>query len=234
MRASRCEDERRTWEAVDRFIADRLVAEDETLRAARLADGVPGGAIPPNVGKLLELLVRVQGARRVLEFGTLGGYSAIWLARGLSPDGQLVTLEQDPECARLARANIERAGFADRVEVRFGPALQSLPELEAEDAGPFDLVFIDADKQHNPEYLDWSVRLGRDGTLIVADNVIRAGAILDPDREDPGLGDGGVVGLRRFYEQIAADSRLSATAIQTVGEKGHDGLALIVMQTPRS
>jgi predicted O-methyltransferase YrrM len=222
-----------TWSAVDRYIADCLVREDETLRAARAASdaaGLPAGSITPSQGKLLELLVRVRGARRVLELGTLGGYSTIWLARGLPRDGRLVTLERDPAYAQVARANLERAGFRDRVEVRVGPALQTLPQLAAEDAGPFDLVFIDADKQHNPEYLDWSVRLSHDGTLIVADKVIRAGAILDPNGEDPRLGDGGVHGLRRFYQQIAADQRLSATAIQTVGEKGHDGLALVLVQ----
>ena len=225
-----------TWGAVDRYIAERLVDEDDALRAALAASdaaGLPAGTITSNQGKLLELLVRVHGAHRVLEIGTLGGYSAIWLARGLSATGQLVTLEQDPGYAQVARANLDRAGLGDRVEVRVGPALQTLPQLAAEDAGPFDLVFIDADKQHNPEYLEWSVRLGRAGTLIVADNVIRAGAILDPDGEDPKLGDGGVRGLRRFYEQITADPRLSATAIQTVSEKGHDGLALILMQEPK-
>ena len=224
-----------TWGAVDRYIAERIVDEDAALRAALAASdaaGLPAGSITSSQGKFLELLVRIRGAHRVLEIGTLGGYSAIWLARGLSPTGRLVTLEQDPAYAQIARANLAHAGLSERVEVRIGAALQTLPQLAAEDTGPFDLVFIDADKQHNPGYLEWSLRLGRAGTLIVADNVIRAGAILDPASEDPKLGDGGVHGLRRFYEQVAADPRLSATAIQTVSEKGHDGLALILMQSP--
>ncbi len=221
-----------TWTAVDRYIADHLVREDAALRAALGASeaaGLPAGSITPSQGRFLELLVRIRRAHRVLELGTLGGYSTIWLARGLPSDGRLVTLEQDARCAQVARANLDCAGLAGSVEVRLGPALQTLPQLAAEEAGPFDLIFIDADKRHNPEYLQWSLRLGREGTLIVADNVIRAGAILNSDSEDARLGEGGVRGLRRFYDQLAADPHLSATAIQTVGEKGHDGFALILL-----
>lgn len=224
-----------TWSAVDRYVARQLVREDATLisaRAASRAAGLPEGSITSSQGKLLELLVRLRGARRVLELGTLGGYSTIWLARGLPEGGSLVSLERDAGYAEVANANLRRAGLADRVQVRVGPALETLPLLAAEDAGPFELVFIDADKRHNPEYLHWSRRLGATGTLIVADNVIRAGAILDADGEDGKLGDGGLEGLRRFYEQLAADPGLSATAIQTVGEKGHDGLAFVLLEAP--
>jgi predicted O-methyltransferase YrrM len=223
---------REIWSAVDRYVEDHLIREDPALAAALTASaaaGLPAGSIAPNQGKLLELLVRIRRARRVLELGTLGGYSTIWLARGLPADGYLVTLERDPHYAEVARANIDRAGLAATVQIEVGPALRTLSELAAQSADPFDLVFLDADKRHNPEYLRWSLRLARPGTLIVADNVVRAGAILDPDAADPALGDGGLHGLRRFYELLAADPRLSATAIQTVGAKGHDGFALILV-----
>jgi predicted O-methyltransferase YrrM len=217
------------WAAVDDYIATHLTAEGEALGAVLAASeraGLPAGAISANQGKLLELLVRMHGARRVLEIGTLGGYSAIWLARGLPSDGRLVTLEANAHYADVARANIATAGLAPAVEVRVGPALQTLRQLVAERVDPFDLIFIDADKQNNPGYLEWSLKLSRPGTVIVADNVVRAGAILDPDGSDARLGDGGVQGLRRFYELLAAEPRVSATVIQTVGAKGHDGFAL--------
>ncbi len=219
------------WTTVDRYICDHLLAEDPVLDAAQRASadaGLPPIAVTPNLGRLLELLARVHGARRILELGTLGGYSTIWLARALPPGGRLVTLEANPRYAEVARANIADAGFADVVQLRVGPALETLPELAAE-GQPFDLIFIDADKQNNPGYLEWSLKLSRTGTLIVADNVVRGGAILDADASDPRLGDGGVQGVRRFYELLAAEPRLSATAIQTVGAKGYDGFALALV-----
>jgi predicted O-methyltransferase YrrM len=221
------------WTAVDGFIAEHLLSPDPVLDAvlvASAAAGLPPIAITPNQGKLLELLARIHRARSILELGTLGGYSTIWLARALPEDGRLVTLERDPHYAEVARANIANAGFSGIVELRVGPALETLPELHAEGAGPFDLIFIDADKQNYPGYLEWSLELSRVGTLIVGDNVVRAGAILDPDASDPGFGDGGVAaGVRRFYEMLAAEPRVSATAIQTVGAKGHDGFALALV-----
>jgi predicted O-methyltransferase YrrM len=173
---------------------------------------------------LLELLARLLGARAILELGTLAGVSTIWLARGLRPGGRLVTLEANGRCAEVAQANLERAGLADAVELRVGRALDTLPLLAAEGAGPFDLVFIDADKRSNPEYLQWALELSRPGSLIVADNVVRGGAVADADTVDPS-----VMGVRRFLELVAAEPRLTATAIQTVGEKGHDGLALALV-----
>ncbi|HEY7933060.1 MAG TPA: O-methyltransferase [Solirubrobacteraceae bacterium] len=221
------------WAAVDRYITGLLLEEDEVLSAtleASAAAGLPAAAISPNQGKLLELLARMQGARAILELGTLGGYSTIWLARALPANGRMITLEAEPTYAALARANIERAGLSELVEVRLGAALETCSELHAQGAGPFDLIFIDADKANNPGYLEWSLKLSRPGTVILADNVVRDGAILDPDAYDPALGDEGVQGVRRFYEMLATDPRLSATAIQTVGEKGHDGFALVIVQ----
>ena len=223
------------WTAVDDYISEHLLPADPALDAALVASdaaGLPPIAITPNQGKLLELLARIHGARSILELGTLGGYSTIWLARALPEGGRLVTLERNPDYAEVARANIARAGFGGIVEIRVGPALQTLPELHAEGAGPFDLIFIDADKQNYPGYLEWSLRLSRVGTVIVGDNVVRAGAIIDPDADDPGFADGGgAAGARLFYEMLAGEPRVSATAIQTVGAKGHDGLALALVST---
>jgi predicted O-methyltransferase YrrM len=222
------------WSAIDRYISDRLLPADPVLEAA-LADsdaaGLPPIAVTPNQGKLLELLARVQGARTILELGTLGGYSTIWLARALPAGGRLVTLEANPAFAEVARANIARAGVADAVELRVGAALDTLPELHAEGAGPFDLIFIDADKQNYPGYFEWSLKLSRPGTVIVGDNVVRDGAILDPEAYDLGHGDEVIKGVRRFYELVAAEPRVnaSATAVQTVGAKGHDGFALMIV-----
>jgi deazaflavin-dependent oxidoreductase (nitroreductase family) len=224
------------WTAVDDYIAEHLLPADAALDAAvadSAAAGLPPISVTPNQGKLLQLLARMQGARSILELGTLGGYSTIWLARALAPGGRLVTLEAEPRYAALARANIARAGFAELVELRVGPALQTLPELHAEGAGPFDLIFIDADKQNNPGYFEWSLRLSRPGTLIVVDNVIRDGAILDPDADDPTVGNDGIRGVRRFFELVAAEvenGSVSATAIQTVGAKGYDGFALLLVE----
>lgn len=215
------------WAAVDQYICDVLVASDPALdaaTAARAAARLPSHDVSPNEGKLLYLLARMQGARAILEIGTLAGYSTIWLTRALPPGGRLVTLEADPRHAELARANLGRAGFAGVVDVRVGPALETLPRLAAEGQGPFDLIFIDADKRNNPGYLEWSLTLSRPGTLIVADNVVRGGAVADPTTADPDA-----LGVRRFNAMIAADPRLAATAIQTVGAKGWDGFALILV-----
>ncbi|MGV9268497.1 O-methyltransferase [Kitasatospora sp. NPDC003701] len=216
-----------TWTAVDTYFNGLLVEEDAALLAA-VADseaaGLPPHQVAPNQGKLLALLARVHGARRVLEIGTLGGYSTIWLARALPEGGRVVTLEADERCAAVATRTIERAGLAAVVELRTGRALDTLPELEKEGGEPFDLVFIDADKPSNPAYLEWALRLTRPGSLIIGDNVVRDGAVTDGASTDPR-----VQGVRRFTEQIAAHPRLTATAVQTVGEKGYDGFVLALV-----
>jgi predicted O-methyltransferase YrrM len=215
------------WTAVDRYITNLLVPPDPALDAAlqsSAAAGLPAINVAPNQGKFLMLLAQIQGARNILEIGTLGAYSTIWLARALPADGHLITLEADPKHAEVARANITRAGLAQVVEVRLGPAQETLPRLIAEGAGPFDLIFIDADKPGYPDYCAWSLKLSRRGTVIVADNVIRDGAVIDPASEDPR-----VQGMRRFNELLAAEPRVSATEIQTVGSKGYDGFALMVV-----
>ena len=215
------------WTAVDRYITDLLVPSDPALDAALAASeaaGLPPIAVAPNQGKLLHLLARLQGARRILEIGTLGGYSTIWLARALPPEGKLITLEADRRHAEVARANIARAGLAEAVEVRVGRALDTLPVLAAEGGGPFDFLFLDADKSNTPAYLEWALRLTRCGSLIVADNVVRGGAVIDP-----AIRDSDARGIRRFFDVLAAEKRLSATAIQTVGSKGYDGLAIVVV-----
>lgn len=213
------------WIAVDEYLTDRLVEDDPALAAA-LKDsakaGLPPINVPPNQGKFLMLLAQAIGARRILEIGTLGGYSAIWLARALPDDGRLLSLEADPAYAELARANLARAGLAEKVEVRVGRAQDTLPELIAEGAAPFDLIFIDADKPSTPDYYQWSVELARRGSLIVVDNVVREGRVIDAKSDSPHI-----QGLRRFFDLAAADNRVSGTAIQTVGAKGHDGLAIL-------
>eukprot|EP00913_Durusdinium_trenchii_P035244 g32974.t1 len=215
------------WTDIDGYITSRLVPDDPELDAALRANaeaGLPAIDVSPNLGKLLHLLARMHGARTILEIGTLGGYSTIWLARALPEDGRLVSLEFEPKHAEVARANIARAGLSDRVEVRVGPALETLPQLADEGAGPFDLFFIDADKQNNPRYFEWSLKLARRGSVIICDNVVRQGAILDPDQTDPGT-----EGTRRLYEAMSADPRVTATALQTVGSKGHDGFAIALV-----
>ncbi|HUP33100.1 MAG TPA: O-methyltransferase [Gaiellaceae bacterium] len=215
------------WTAVDRYLDGLLVPPDPVLQAALAAAaeaGLPAHEVAPNQGKLLQLLARLQDARAILELGTLAGISTIWLARALPEGGRLVTLEADPAYADVARANIARAGFADVVEVRVGRAAEALAGLVAEGRGPFDLVFLDADKAGNPDYLGWALQLTRPGSLIVADNVVRGGAVADAESSDPS-----VRGVRRFLELVAAEPRLSATAIQTVGVKGHDGFALALV-----
>lgn len=215
------------WSAVDRYITDLLVPSDPALDAALRASaaaGLPPINVAPNQGKLLMLLAQAQGARNILEIGTLGGYSTIWLARALPADGRLITLEFDPKHAEVARANIERAGLADVVEVRLGRALDTLKQLAAENRGPFDLIFIDADKPGYPDYFPWALKLSRPGSMIIADNVVRNGAVIDADSSDPN-----VQGMRRFNELLAAEPRVSATVIQTVGSKGYDGFAIALV-----
>jgi predicted O-methyltransferase YrrM len=214
------------WTAVDDYITSALLAPDEALDAARAASaaaGLPAIAVSPAQGKLLHLLARMMNARRILEFGTLGGYSTIWLARALPPDGRLITLESVRKHAEVARANIARAGLADLVDVRIGEALDTVPAL-AEAGEQFDLVFIDADKLHNADYFTWSVRLTRPGGVIIVDNVVRRGNVLDAHTADPD-----VQGVRRLIEVMAAEPSVSATTIQTVGAKGYDGFAIAVV-----
>lgn len=218
---------RERWTAVDRYISDLVVQPDPALAAALEASdagGLPSIAVSPPQGKLLFLLVRACQARRVLEIGTLGGYSTIWLGRGLPPDGHLTTLELNPAHAAIATANLERAGLAGVAEVRVGPARDSLRRLAEEGAAPFDLVFIDADKTGYPEYLSLVMGLVRPGSVIIADNVVRDGAVADS-----GSADSNVQAVRRFHEMLAADRRLSATVLQTVGSKGYDGFAFAVV-----
>ena len=215
------------WTGVDRYVTDLLLGADPALDAAleaSAAAGLPDIQVSAPYGKMLHLLARAARARRILEIGTLGGYSAIWLARALPPDGRLVTLEVDPKHAEVARGNLERAGLGDRVEVHVGPALETLRGLASEGAEPFDMVFIDADKPGYPDYLELSLQLSRAGTVIVADNVIRRGDILDGSSGDPN-----VQAMRRFHERLASEKRISATAVQTVGGKGYDGFVLAVV-----
>jgi predicted O-methyltransferase YrrM len=218
------------WTAVDQYLTGLLVPADSALDEAlnaRNAAGLPPISVSPNQGKLLWLLARLRGARSILEIGTLGGYSTIWLARGLETGGRLITLEADPKHARVALENLARAGLSKVVDLRIGPALETLPQIDAEALGPFDLVFIDADKPSTPEYFDWALKLSRPGSLIVVDNVVRKGAVVDSASDDPS-----VQGMRRFLERLAAEPRVSATAIQTVGIKGYDGFAIaLVTQT---
>ncbi|MFJ4779926.1 O-methyltransferase [Streptomyces sp. NPDC088762] len=214
-----------TWTAVDAYFDGLLVEEDEALTAAARdseAAGLPPHQVAPNQGKLLNLLARIRGARSILEIGTLGGYSTIWLARALPEGGRLVTLEVDDHCADVAAANIARAGLDHVVDIRRGRAVDVLPGLT--EIAPFDLVFIDADKPSNPEYLRWALELTRPGSVIIGDNVVREGAVVDGASDDPR-----VRGVRRFTELIAEHPRLTATALQTVGSKGYDGLVMALV-----
>jgi len=217
------------WTAVDRYIEEALGLTDPALEAAvaaAKAAGLPEIQVAPNQGKLLWLLARARGARRILEIGTLGGYSAIWLARALPPGGKLVTLEVDAKHAEVARANLAHAGLAERVELRLGPALETLPKLAAEGAGPFELVFVDADKPSMPQYFEWALKLSAPGAVLVFDNVVREGGILDTSGADPA-----VEGVRRLNAKLAAEPRVSATTVQTVGSKGWDGLTIAYVTT---
>lgn len=219
------------WAAVDAYFTDRLVPSDPVLDdvlAANAEAGLPPHDVSPLQGRFLHLLVRMLNARHVLEIGTLGGYSTTWMARALPDDGRIVTLEADPLHAEVARANLNQAGVADRVDLRVGRATATLPTIEAEKLGPFDLVFIDADKPSNPDYLAWALRLSRPGSVIIGDNVVRDGAVVDETSDDAR-----VQGVRRFTDLMAAEPRLVATAVQTVGSKGWDGFAMaLVVSTP--
>jgi predicted O-methyltransferase YrrM len=216
------------WTAVDDYISERLIPPDgaleQALRASAAA-GLPQIAVSPPQGKLLHLLARIHGARTILELGTLGAYSTIWLARALPDDGWLVTIEADPSYASVAQANIAAARLEDRVELRVGPALELLPVLAEERRQPFDLIFIDADKQNTPHYFAWALQLSRPGSVIVTDNVIRRGAVIDPAADDPRI-----EGMRQFHELLRHEPRVSATTIQTVGSKGYDGFNVALVQ----
>jgi predicted O-methyltransferase YrrM len=221
--------EQELWTSVDRYLVENLIPQDPALNDALQANaeaGLPTIDVAPNQGKLLHLLARIQGAGRILEIGTLGGYSTIWLARALPSNGKLITLEAAPKHAEVAKANIARAGLSALVELRLGPALDSLAQLQKEAAQPFDLIFIDADKENIPKYLEWSLRLSRPGTIIIVDNVIRDGAIIDPKDPDPR-----VQGVRSFFEMLAANPNLDATSLQTVGSKGYDGFAIAIVKS---
>ncbi len=210
-----------TWSAVDEYVSDLLAPADEALELAvrdSEAAGLPAIQVSPPQGKLLHMLAKLLAARSILEFGTLGGYSTIWLARALPEGGRLITLEAEPLNAEVATRNIARAGLSDLVDLRVGPALDQLPVLDAEGADPFDLTFIDADKIHTPDYFAWALDHSRPGSLIVSDNVVRFGALVDPDTDDPTI-----PAQRRLHEMLAAEPRVEATTIQTVGSKGHDG-----------
>jgi predicted O-methyltransferase YrrM len=216
------------WTAVDDYINSLVVPSDPALDAAVEASAkaeLPAIAVTPNQGKLLHILARLVNARRILEIGTLGGYSTIWLARALTSDGRLFSLEIEPKHAEVARKNVERAGLASKVEVRLGPAIESLQKLASEKAGPFDLIFIDADKAGIPDYFNWSLKLARSGSLIIVDNVVRKGAVVEAASKDPD-----VQGVRRLNEMLARESRVTATTIQTVGSKGYDGITIVLVK----
>lgn len=216
------------WTAVDKFVGETLISQDGALQSsldAAEAAGLPQIQVSPPQGKLLQLLVGLQGARTVLEFGTLGGYSTILLARALPEGGRLITLEANAEYAQVARGSIERAGLAEVVDLRVGPALETLPALEEEGAGPFDLTFIDADKVNTPNYFVWALAHSRPGSLIVADNVVRDGSLADASSPDPAT-----KAQRRLHELIAAEPRVTATTIQTVGSKGYDGFTIALVE----
>lgn len=215
------------WFDVDHYISEVLVGADPVLKAALAASdaaGLPAISVSPNQGKLLHILARSVSAHAILEIGTLGGYSTIWLARALPEDGRLITLEANEKHAAVARANIANAGLAERVEVCVGRALGTLPRLAAEGKGPFDLTFIDADKQSNPDYFQWALTLSRRGSLIIIDNVVRNGAVIDAESCDPD-----VIGIRRLNMLMAGEPRVCATAMQTVGAKGYDGFAIALV-----
>jgi predicted O-methyltransferase YrrM len=217
------------WTAVDTYIKDKMVPADpvltQALQNAKDAE-LPPIAVSPTQGKQLHLMARMCGARKILEIGTLGGYSTIWLARALPASGRIITLELDPKHAAVARKNFALAGVANLIELRLGSGLESLPKLAAEGLGPFDLIFVDADKGNIPGYFEWALKLSRPGTVIIVDNIIRDGQVIDAKSGDPNI-----QGVRGFNEMLAKESRVSATEIQTVGEKGYDGFALVLVNT---
>jgi len=213
------------WRRVDAYLTETLVGHDPALEQAvaeQQAAGLPAIEVAPVNGKFLHLIARISGARRVLEIGTLGAYSTIWLARAVPADGRVITIEAEPRNAEVARANLERAGVHDRVDIRLGRAAEVLPTLEPE--APFDLVFIDADKESNTIYLDWAARLGRPGTVVIVDNTVRSGEVANPATENPQ-----VIGTQRGLEMLGRDPRFDATALQTLDLKGWDGIALAVL-----
>jgi predicted O-methyltransferase YrrM len=215
------------WTAVDDYFRGLFIPPDPALDTAlesTVDAGMPTINVAPNEGKMLHLLVRSINARSILEIGTLGGYSTIWLGRALPPGGRLITLEIDPTHAEVARANIERAGLAERVEIRVGPAIEALPQLENEGAGPFDVVFIDADKASTPDYVAWALRLTKPGSMIIIDNVVRNGEVANGASTDAD-----VVGIQRGLAALAEDPRVVTAALQTVGSKGYDGLAFALV-----
>src|SRR6266851_1641819 len=231
MTSTQTETAKDQWTAVDRYIGDLLVQQDPALDAAleaSAAAGLPTIQVSPTQGKLLHILARSLGARKILEIGTLGGYSTIWMARALPTGGRLITLEFSPKHAEIARANIERAGLTEFVEIRVGAALETLPKIQAEMKEPFDLIFIDADKPNNSEYLRWAIKFSRPGTLIIVDNVVRDGGVIDAESTDKD-----VQGARLLFESLGAEPRLSATALQTVGSKGYDGFAMAIVKGER-
>lgn len=218
------------WTAVDRYFSDLFIGPDPALDAAMgsiTAAGLPPISVSPNQGKLLHLIARIRGARSILEIGTLGGYSTIWLARALRTGGRLVTLEAEPKHADVARSSFARAGLSDIIDLRVGRALDTLPKLQAEGIGPFDLTFIDADKPSNPDYFAWALKLSRPGSVIIIDNVVRDGRVTDASSTAPD-----VRGIRKMNEMIAKEPRVAATAIQTVGSKGYDGFAFVLVTAP--
>ena len=219
----------KAWSKMDEYIGEQLLADadpifEQVLRA-NATGGLPSIDVSPAQGKFLNLMVRISGARQILEIGTLGGYSTIWMAKALPPGGSLISLEFAPKHAAVAKDNLARAGLLDRTEVRVGPALDSLPKLAAEKKAPFDLIFIDADKPNNPRYLEWAIKLSRPGTVIILDNVVRDGRVVDATSTDPT-----VVGTRAAFDLLKGHPRVDSTALQTVGAKGWDGFVLGVVK----
>lgn len=218
----------KVFEAVDHYISDLFIPPEEALTAAELShqqENIPTINVSPNLGKFLYLLAKLSKAKKILEVGTLAGYSTIWMAKALPNDGRLISLEIDPHHAEVARKNIHRAGLSSKVDVRVGKAIDLLPQLAEEGAGPFDMIFIDADKPPYTEYLEWSLKLSRSGTLIIADNVIRDGKVLDLNHDDPM-----VKGAQRFNQTLAANKKVSATILQTIGVKEYDGMAIAIVE----
>ena len=215
------------WAAVDTYLNELLVGSDDALEQALARStqaGLPAISVSPTQGKFMMMLARIQGARRILEIGTLGAYSTIWFAKALPADGRIITIESESKHAEVARENVEAAGFGDMVDVRLGKALDVLPDIAAESVGPFDFTFIDADKPNIPEYFDWALRLSRSGSIIIVDNVIREGAVIDGNSEDAS-----VQGVRRLNDRLALESSVTATTLQTVGSKGYDGFTIAVV-----